>query len=198
MPTKTWVVGEEVLAADFNTMVQRQVVATFSNAAARTAALPAPAIGMLTFLSDSMVYQTWNGTAWTALLGVLAYVENIGPQTGISTAITDLTGLITPAIPMSAGHRIQVSAEVGFTKSPPDSASWVELHLADGGNADFQVRFSSCPAPGWVSIGASRVLTTVSGTYTFKARAATGAGFVNTQAAPNAPSWLMVRDLGAA
>jgi hypothetical protein len=194
---KTWVVGEEVLAADFNDYVQEQVVATFANAAARTSAMPAPNVGSLTFLADSRVYQWWNGTNWMPLLGVLSYVENIGPQTGISTAITDLTGLITPPIPMPAGHRVEVSAEVTFTKAGPDTASWVELHLADGGNADFQVRFSSCPAPGWVAMTATRVLTTVAGSYQFKARAATGAGFVNTQAAPNAPSWIMVKDLGA-
>jgi hypothetical protein len=53
MPTKVWAVGEEVLAADFNAMVQRQVVATFPNAAARTAAIGAPTPGMASYLSDT-------------------------------------------------------------------------------------------------------------------------------------------------
>lgn len=69
MPTKTWVVGEEVLAADFNTMVQRQVVATFANAAARTAALPAPTEGMLTYLADVDQYQFWDGATWKVTYG---------------------------------------------------------------------------------------------------------------------------------
>lgn len=42
MPTRTWVVGEEVLAADFNTFVQQQVVSTFANTAARDAWSSAP------------------------------------------------------------------------------------------------------------------------------------------------------------
>lgn len=44
--------GEEVLAADFNTFVQDQVVATFPNAAARSTALPSPKIGQLSYLTD--------------------------------------------------------------------------------------------------------------------------------------------------
>lgn len=52
MPTKTWVVGEEVLAADFNTYVQRQVVPTFANTAARNTALPSPTPGMLCYVTD--------------------------------------------------------------------------------------------------------------------------------------------------
>lgn len=52
MAFKTWAVGEEVLAADFNSYVQRQTVAVFPNAAARTAAITAPTPGMVSYLSD--------------------------------------------------------------------------------------------------------------------------------------------------
>ena len=67
MPFKTWAVGEEVLAADFNSYVQRQTVATFANAAARTAAITAPSEGMLTYLADFDSLELWNGTAWRAI-----------------------------------------------------------------------------------------------------------------------------------
>jgi hypothetical protein len=46
MPTKVWVVGEEVLAADFNQYVQEQVITSFPNKAARNAAIPSPKVGM--------------------------------------------------------------------------------------------------------------------------------------------------------
>lgn len=45
MPQKTWVVGEETLAADFNLFVQQQVVARFASVAARDAAWPAATAG---------------------------------------------------------------------------------------------------------------------------------------------------------
>jgi hypothetical protein len=190
-------VGEEVLAADFNAMVQQQVVATFANAAARTSALPSPQAGMLTYLADVKAYQWWNGAAWQPVQGVLAYAETGTAQSGITTAITDLTGLSTPSITLPASHRIEIAAEVGFTKAAPDSNSWVELHIADGSNSTLQVRFASCPAPGWAAIHASRVITLAAGSYSFKARAATGAGFVNTQTGPNSPGWIRVTDMGS-
>jgi hypothetical protein len=52
MPTKVWAEGEEVIAGDFNTMVQEQVIPTFANAAARDTAITAPRIGQHCFLND--------------------------------------------------------------------------------------------------------------------------------------------------
>lgn len=85
MPTKTWVVGEEVLAADFNTFVQKQVVATFANSAARTAALPAPTAGMQTWLDDVKRMEVWDGAKWVG-----TRVAGLAKQTG------------TVSVPMSA------------------------------------------------------------------------------------------------
>jgi hypothetical protein len=64
MPSKVWVAGEEVLASDWNNYIQEQVVSTFSSAAARTAALPAPKNGQMTWLIDTKRLDVWNGTAW--------------------------------------------------------------------------------------------------------------------------------------
>jgi len=63
VPTKTWVVGEEVLAADFNTFVQKQVVATFANAAARDAAIPSPTPGTACYLNDLGQLQIYTDKA---------------------------------------------------------------------------------------------------------------------------------------
>jgi hypothetical protein len=65
VPTKIWAVGEEVIAADFNAMVQRQVVATFANASARDAAIPAPTEGMVAYLIDAHSLQVYRNGAWT-------------------------------------------------------------------------------------------------------------------------------------
>lgn len=61
---KTWAVGEEVLAADFNGYVQQQTIAIFPNAAARDAAIIAPISGQTCFLTDAQALYTWNGSAW--------------------------------------------------------------------------------------------------------------------------------------
>jgi len=68
MPYKIWVVGEEVLAADFNNYVQEQVVATFTNAAARDAAITGPNAGQLCYLTASNELHVYTGTAWSTLM----------------------------------------------------------------------------------------------------------------------------------
>lgn len=64
MPHKIWAVGEEVLAADFQSYVQNQVVAVFADAAARTAGIAAPATGQLSWLLDLKRLDAWDGAAW--------------------------------------------------------------------------------------------------------------------------------------
>lgn len=197
MPTKTWAVGEEVLAADFNAMVQRQVVATFPNAAARTAALATPTAGMLTYLADVNRYEYWNGAAWSAWSGILSKVITINAQTGITTTPLPLTGLQTAALTIPANRQIEVSAGITFTKAGADTANWAALAIDDNG-AQIQAGFGSMPAPGWLMAYVSVTLTPTAGAHTFRALGSTGAGFLNTQVASNAPGWLRVVDLGAA
>jgi streptogramin lyase len=86
MPTKTWVVGEEVLAADFNTYVQEQVVATFSTTAARDAAITTPKAGMMCWAAG--VRCTYNGTVW------------IGEQFGTNTQTTNPGGGVGQTFPV--------------------------------------------------------------------------------------------------
>lgn len=64
MPHKVWAVGEEVLAADAQTYWQNQVVATFADAAARTAGIAAPVAGQMTWLLDVKRLDVWDGAAW--------------------------------------------------------------------------------------------------------------------------------------
>jgi len=75
MPQKTWVVGEEVLAADFNSYVQDQVVPAFPNVAARDAQWTAPPDGALAVTTDTN--QLWQriGGAW-AKQGAGQYMGN--------------------------------------------------------------------------------------------------------------------------
>jgi len=50
MPTKIWQSGEEIKAADVNQYLQTQAIQVFADAAARTAAIPSPTVGMATYL----------------------------------------------------------------------------------------------------------------------------------------------------
>lgn len=69
MPFKVWAVGEEVLAADFQSFLQNQVVPVFPNVAARDASWIAPPKGALCVTSDTNTLWQFSGTAWASLLG---------------------------------------------------------------------------------------------------------------------------------
>jgi uncharacterized lipoprotein NlpE involved in copper resistance len=64
MPRKVFTAGEVLTAADVNSNLMDQAVMTFTNAAARTSAIPSPVEGMLTYLADVDLFQFYNGTIW--------------------------------------------------------------------------------------------------------------------------------------
>ena len=68
MPRKTFVDGQTLPASDLNNFLMNQSVMTFSNAAARTAAITSPVEGQVTYLEDSASYQYWDSSAWVGLV----------------------------------------------------------------------------------------------------------------------------------
>ncbi len=70
MAFKVFTNGSTLQASEVNDNLMRQAVSTFSNAAARTAAITAPSEGMLTYLEDTNLYQHWNGSAWVSPFGL--------------------------------------------------------------------------------------------------------------------------------
>lgn len=70
MPQKTWAVGEEVLAADFNTYVQNQVVPVFATEAQRDAQWTSPPNGAQCLTLDAFTVWVRQAGAWVILSGV--------------------------------------------------------------------------------------------------------------------------------
>lgn len=84
MPFKLWSVGEEVIASDFNPNVAQQIVAVFSNAAARAAGWTAPPQGALSELLDSPgALWTFIGTAWVQRSATVICTSTTRPTTGL-------------------------------------------------------------------------------------------------------------------
>jgi hypothetical protein len=135
MPTKTWVVGEEVLAADWNTYVQEQVVATFANAAARTTAIAAPKPGMLTWLIDVKRLELYDGTAW----------REYGAARGriASKKLTGNLGTLAAFNDISAGG-LTVSHQVGRIYR---IAVWLSVYLVSH-NAQITIQINRAVPPG--------------------------------------------------
>lgn len=69
MAFKVFTNGSTLQASEVNDNLMRQAVSTFSNAAARTAAITAPSEGMLTYLEDVDRYEWWSGSSWRSPFG---------------------------------------------------------------------------------------------------------------------------------
>ena len=67
MPSKTFVAGEILTAADVNTNLMNQIVAVFADATARDAAITSPVHGQFVFRKDDAVLEYFDGSAWEEL-----------------------------------------------------------------------------------------------------------------------------------
>jgi hypothetical protein len=61
---KVFTNGSTLQASEVNENLMQQSVATFTNAAARTAAITSPVEGQLTYLEDTNQYASWDGSSW--------------------------------------------------------------------------------------------------------------------------------------
>ena len=68
MAYKTFANGFPLPASDLNNFLMNQSVIVFADSAARTTAIPSPVTGMLTYLEDTSAYESWNGSAYVALV----------------------------------------------------------------------------------------------------------------------------------
>jgi hypothetical protein len=174
--------NELILSAWGNT-IRDHVVNTFATAADRTAAIPAPTTGMLTWRSDALVFEYWNGATWVLLSpgnGQLAWKITVADQTGIASTATDITGL-SATVNVPAGRRLELTASIAFHKAAPDTTGWAIGYLTDASNAAMVVRNADIAAPGLTTCVIVWRVNPPAGANTYKVRAAAAQGFVNVQ-----------------
>lgn len=159
---KTFVAGEEALAADVNGFLMSQTVPRFTNAAARTAALTGPATNQLSMLDDRVgVIQRWSGSAWVDMPATLIRWIALNPNVVVAATPLDVT-LTTFTMPFSG--MVLVTGLVGCTAGA--GATTLEIGMtADPTPA-------SVPAPNAAAVGASAVqpANTFYGTFPFSAQ----------------------------
>lgn len=82
---KLFVNGNALSASDLNTYVQQQTVMVFASASARTTALSGVlAEGMVSYRTDSHVFEVYNGTSWVSA-GASSPLTTKGDLWGYST-----------------------------------------------------------------------------------------------------------------
>lgn len=197
MPTKTWVVGEEVLAADFNTYVQTQVVARFATVAARDAAWPAATAGpgAVSVTTDTGTIWQVVGSAWVSIgpRGRMAYTDvrsNVGPFTA-TTQILTVTFTADPAryyrTTIVGGLISTVTGDVGYLRIRNTAATMLQHLPLPALNAATAV------------VGTTSVVETgLSGsqTRTLSAERLSGTGNLTFNAGAQNPGFLLVEDIG--
>jgi hypothetical protein len=138
VPRKVFVAGEILTAADVNANLMDQAVMVFDDAAARTAAIPSPIEGMVTYLKDTDALEKYT-TDWVSAAPqkVLQVVQDIKTDTetistGTFTAVSGLSAAITPS---SASNKVLITVVVYAGGS--DSGATVSFRLTGGNSGTF-------------------------------------------------------------
>jgi hypothetical protein len=189
MPTKVWAIGEEVLSADFNPMVQEQVVATFANAAARTAGIVTPRIGQITALQDVKSLWLWDGTAWKSLpKGRLGFAW---VPTGFVQAGATATEVLRITLNLAESRVIQVTGYANTTQvTTAATTAYARLNVASA-TTSFLYGSAAINEQKVGSIAIDTVLPAGTSVILLEAYANAGATRVNT------PTQLAAYDMGA-
>ena len=127
--------------------------------------------------------------------GRVAYASTVNAQAGIIT-VTDLTGLTATwtAVP---SRYYRISAEAAFTSTVGNDQA--ALVITTSTNSQVQVgRVVGLSSSVAAKATASVVLTGLSGSVTYKLRAArsAGSGSITSDAGPGAPAFIFVEDIG--
>jgi hypothetical protein len=201
MPHKLWAVGEEVLAADFQTYLQDQTVPVFLNVVERDT-WAAPPLGALCVTSaNGKVYQ-YTSAGWVRLPpALLGYVEKTTAQPGIGNTSVAITGLtLTATVPVS--NVVEIAARFQFFGTAgwaTDSQVLTELKRDGVTIQRAQSTYRAGNAAGVRDNHEPRRLMTSDGlahTYTLWVATVGSGNVISTEADVTYPSFMTVRDLG--
>jgi hypothetical protein len=107
---KVFVAGEILQAAELQGYAVDQSVMVFDDATARTAAIPSPTEGMVTYRKDTKLVEAFTGSAFQPVGRILQVVSTTKTDTftTTSTSYTDLTGLSAAITPSSTASKVLV------------------------------------------------------------------------------------------
>lgn len=117
MSYKTFVNGFPLNASELNEYLMSQVVAVFDTSSERSAAITAPTEGQLSYLTNSNVFQYYNGSAWVDLI-VTGTVSD--KSANYTTAATDSGNTIRStgsAITVTVSNTLTVGQRIDFVQS---------------------------------------------------------------------------------
>lgn len=205
---KTWAALEEVTAADMNTYVRDNTVPQFASAAARSAAIAAPVVGTMSYLTDTGSLEVYYGATtgwrppWARPWGIVPVTSGANPdsvtgnQNFTSATVADITGL-TATFTAVANRNYRVTIVTNFLSSGIGDIA--QVLITDSANAvKIQSAVNCQNGLFGVSCIATGVITLSAGSTTLKGRACrqSGSGTVTLVAGSVYPTQLTIEDIG--
>lgn len=93
---KVWAADEVLAAADLQSYIQDQVVFVYSNATTRASGILSPTEGMISYLQDTDLLYTFNGSSWVEV------APNVGTAGTYTKVTTDAKGRVSSGTTLSA------------------------------------------------------------------------------------------------
>ncbi len=164
----TFSAGQVLTATAVNSYLMQQVTQTYANNAARSSAVPVPSEGMVSYLSDGNIVETYDGANWNPIDSVInvrtaatANYTLAAGDAGDLLQINASSGTVTVTVPPDAtysfptGCQINVLA-IGTASHAISAGSGVTLNATPGTN--LRAQWSSATlikraADTWVVIG---------------------------------------------
>lgn len=177
MAYKTFQNGYPLPASDLNNYLMNQSVIVFADVAARTAALPTPVEGMVTYLEDDNTLYVYTGADWVALGSpvttegdlIIGDVGGSESRLAIGTAGKVLTSNGTTASWEDAAGGVSVTNSVIFireTQSVTLASPHFAICLGGGGAGGGILANASQASAGGGGSGYLATGTVAAGTYT--------------------------------
>jgi len=146
MAYKTFANGFPLPASDLNNYLMNQSVIVFADSTARSAALPTPTEGMITYLEDTNLVEVYNGSAWADINDNTAAI----PKSTVTTA-----GDLIVADGASSVTRLGVGTDDQVLTVVSGEPAWADAGGGGGGKTSIStqsltgattITFSSIPA----------------------------------------------------
>lgn len=115
---KTFTAGEVLTASDVNTYLAQQTVQVYAGTSARSSAVPTPSEGMVSYLSDINIVESYDGANWNPIdstinvrtAGTAAYTLAAGD----AGDLLQFNGTFTVTVPADSTYTFPIGTQINI------------------------------------------------------------------------------------
>jgi hypothetical protein len=118
---KNFTAGEVLTASDVNTYLAQQSVQVYASSAARTAAVPTPSEGMVSYLQDFNITESYDGANWHPIDSVInvrtaatASFTIGATDAGDLLQVNSTSGTLTVTVPPESTYNFPIGVQVNL------------------------------------------------------------------------------------